>query len=43
MFDKRDSFKKQERDLLQNLAKNIGLSVYGGNIRKDINEEYKRC
>ena len=25
----------------QNLAKKIGLSMYGGNIRKDINEEYK--
>ena len=25
----------------QNVAKMIGLSLYGGNIRKDINEEYK--
>ena len=41
MFEKRDSFKSQGKDLLQNLAKKIGLSVYGGNIRKDINEEYK--
>ena len=41
MFEKRDMFKSQEKDLLQNLAKKIGLSVYGGNIRKDINEEYK--
>ena len=41
MFNKRDMFKSQGKDLLQNLAKKIGLSVYGGNIRKDINEEYK--
>ena len=40
-FKKRDLFKSQGKDLLQNLAKKIGLSVYGGNIRKDINEEYK--
>ena len=42
MFEKkRDLIKSQEKDLIQNLAKKIGLSVYGGNIRKDINEEYK--
>ena len=41
MFEKRDLFKSQGKDLLQNLAKKIGLSVHGGNIRKDINEEYK--
>ena len=41
MFQKRDMFKSQGKDLLQNLAKKIGLSVYGGNIRKDINGEYK--
>ena len=41
MFEKRDLFKSQGKDLLQNLAKKIGLSVYGGNIRKDINEENK--
>ena len=41
MFEKRDLFKSRGKDLLQNLAKKIGLSVYGGNIRKDINEEYK--
>ena len=41
MFEKRDMFKSQGKDLLQNLAKKIGLSVYGGKIRKDINEEYK--
>ena len=34
-------FKSQGKDLLQNLAKKIGLSVYGGSFRKDINEEYK--
>ena len=41
MFEKRDLIKSQGEDLLQNLAKKIELSVYGGNIRKDINEEYK--
>ena len=41
MFEKRDLFKSQGKDLLQNLAEKIGLAVYGGNIRKDINEEYK--
>ena len=41
MFEKRDLIESQGKDLLQNLAKKIGLSVYGGNIRKDINEEYK--
>ena len=41
MFEKRDLFKSQGKDLLQNLAKKIGLSVCGDNNRKDINEEYK--
>ena len=41
MFEKRDLFKSQGKDLLQNLAKKIGLSVYGGNIREDMDEEYK--
>ena len=41
MLEKRDMFKSQGNDLLQNLAKKIGLSVYGDNIRKDINDEYK--
>ena len=41
MFEKRDLFKSQGKDLLRNIAKKIGLSVYGGNIRKDINEDYK--
>ena len=41
MFEKRDLFKSQGNDLLQNLAKKIRLSVYVGNIRNDINEEYK--
>ena len=41
MLEKRDFFKSQGKHLLQNLAKKIGLSVYGGNIRKDTNDEYK--
>ena len=41
IFEKRDLFKSQGKDLLLNLAKKIGISVYAGNIRKDINEESK--
>ena len=41
MFEKRDLFESQGNDLLQNVAKKIGLSVYCGNIRKIINEENK--
>ena len=41
MFEKGDLVKSQRKDLLQDLAKKIGLSVYGGNILEDINEEYK--
>ena len=41
MFVKRDMFKSQRKDLLQNLAKGSGISVYGGNFRKDKKEEYK--
>ena len=41
MFEKRDLFKSQGKDLLQNQAKKIGLSVYGGKIGKDINQGYK--
>ena len=41
MFEKRDLLKLQGKDLLQNLAKKIRLSVYGGEIRKDMNEKYK--
>ena len=41
MFERRDLVISQGKDLFHNLSKNIGISVYGGNIRKDINEEYK--
>ena len=41
MFEKRDLFKSQGNDLLQNLAQKNILLVYAGNIKKDINEEYK--
>ena len=41
MFEERDLFKSQRKDLLQNVAKKFELSVYGGNIRRDIYEEYK--
>ena len=41
MFEERDFFKSQAKHLLQNLAKKIGLSVNGGFVREDKNEEYK--
>ena len=41
MFEKGDLFKALGKALLQNLSKKIGLSVYVGIIRKDINEQYK--
>ena len=41
MFEKGDLFKSHEKYLLGNLAKKIGLSIYNGNIRKNVNEEYK--
>ena len=40
MIEKRDLFKSQGKDLLQYLVKKIGLSIYGGIIRNDINEEF---
>ena len=39
-FEKRDIFKSEGKVLLQNLAKNFGLSVYGGNNRRNINKEF---
>ena len=41
IFEKSVLFLSQGKDLLQKLTKTIGLSVYGGNIGKDINEENK--
>ena len=41
LFEKRDSIKTQGKDLLQKLAKKIGLSFNGSNIQKHINEKYK--
>ena len=38
---KKDLSKSQGKNLLQNLSKKIGLSVYGGSIRNDKNEEHK--
>ena len=38
---KKGLLESPRKDLLQNLAKNIGLSVCGGNIRKHSKEEYK--
>ena len=41
MFEKRDLFQSQGKFFLQNLAKKIGKSVYDGNIRENVNEEYQ--
>ena len=41
MFEKTDLFISQGKDLLESLSKKSGLLVYGGNIRKSINEDYK--
>ena len=41
MVEKRDLFKAPGGNLFQNLAKKTGLTVYGGNIRKDVNLQYK--
>ena len=38
MFEKRNLFKSRGKDFVPNIAR-IGLSVYGGSIRKNINEE----
>ena len=41
LFEKKTNlYKSQGKHLFQNLAQNIGLTFYGGNIRKDINEVY---
>ena len=36
-----DLYKKQQRDMLGGLFQRVNNSVYGGNIRKDINDQYK--
>ena len=41
MFGKGDLFISQGKDMLQNLVKEIGLSVYGGNSRQDLKKEFK--
>ena len=41
MFEKRHFIKSQGKDLLHSLVKKIGLTVYGGSTRKDVNEENK--
>ena len=38
---KKDLFKPHGKNLLQNRAKKIRFLVYGGNIRRDTNEDYK--
>ena len=41
MIAKRDRYKKERKDLLQILAEKIANSVYGNNIRKDVNDQYE--
>ena len=41
MFEKRNLLKSQGKGFLRHLAKKIEISVLGGNIRNDLNEEYQ--
>ena len=41
MTNKRNKFKEENKTLLQTLIKKVSNSVYGGCIRKDIEESYK--
>ena len=41
MSNKRNKFKEENKTLLQTLTKNVSNSVYGGCIRRDIEESYK--
>ena len=39
MVAKRDLYKKQGIELLQTLSKKTNNSVYGGNIKRDVNDQ----
>ena len=41
MVAKRDRFKEQGKELLQTVSKKKNNSVYGGNFRKDVNNQLK--
>ena len=41
MVAKRDRYKKQGQELLQTLTKKIAKSVSAGNIRQDVNDQFK--
>ena len=41
MVAKTDRYKKQGKDLLQRLVKKTANSLYGGNIGRDVNDQYK--
>ena len=41
MTDERNKFKEENKTLLHTLTNNVSNSVYGGGIRKDIEESYK--
>ena len=41
MVAKRDLYKTQDKDLLQTLAQKIADSIYGGNRRRDVLDQYK--
>ena len=40
MVGKRDLFEKQGKELLQTLFKKIETSVHGGNIRRDVKDQF---
>ena len=40
MVSEQDLYKKQGKDLRQTLAKKLPNSVYGGKIRRDVNDQF---
>ena len=41
MVSKQDLYKKEEKGLLQSLVKKLASSLYGGNFRRDVNDQFK--
>ena len=41
MVGKKDFYKKQGKGLLQTMSEKFNNLVYGGNLRRDVNDQYK--
>ena len=41
MFGKPELYKKQRKELLQTLSRKTINSVYGGNYKKDVNDQFE--